>query len=471
MKFDNITHVYFVGIGGIGMSALARYFKAVGKNVAGYDRTQTVLTAELISENIEVHFNDDVQAIPEAFKDVNRKNNILVVYTPAIPKDHVELSFFRQQEFTVVKRSQVLGVITSMHKTLAVAGTHGKTTTSSILAHILKTADLNVAAFLGGIARNYNSNIILPTSEHDVINVVEADEFDRSFLTLFPFAAAITSMDADHLDIYGSGEELKKTYQQFASQVDENGLLALRKGLEIQPVKALTKFYAAGSQSDFYADDISIRNHRYWFNFHSPNVVIEDISLGLPGRHNVENAVAAITLAMQVGVKEETVRAALQSYKGVKRRFDIRFSDAHCTFIDDYAHHPQELHAAIMSARELFEGKKITGIFQPHLFSRTRDFAEEFAASLALLDEIILLDIYPARELPLEGVTASWLMNKINHTNKILLNKTDVLNYINKHEPEVLITLGAGDINTLVTPIQQLLERKYSVHEFKNHKQ
>jgi UDP-N-acetylmuramate--alanine ligase len=471
MKFDNITHVYFVGIGGIGMSALARYFKAVGKNVAGYDRTQTVLTAELVAENIEVHFSDDVQAIPEAFKDVNKRSNILVVYTPAIPKDHSELNFFRQQEFAVVKRSQVLGVITSMHKTLAVAGTHGKTTTSSILAHILKTADFNVAAFLGGIARNYNSNIILPTSEHDVINVVEADEFDRSFLTLFPFAAAITSMDADHLDIYGSGEELIKTYQQFASQVEEKGLLALRKGLRMQPVKALTKFYAAGTQSDFYADKISIRNHRYWFNFHSQDGVIEDISLGLPGRHNVENAVAAIALAMHVGVKEDAIRAALQGYKGVKRRFDIRFSDTHCTFIDDYAHHPQELRAAIMSVRELFEGKKITGIFQPHLFSRTRDFAEEFATSLALLDEIILLDIYPARELPLEGITASWLMNKINHANKILLNKADVLDYINKHEPEVLITLGAGDIDTLVTPIQQLLERKYSVYEFKNHKQ
>ncbi|MFZ7118944.1 MAG: UDP-N-acetylmuramate--L-alanine ligase [Bacteroidota bacterium] len=471
MKFENITHVYFIGIGGIGMSALARYFKAIGKQVAGYDKTQTALTEELKGENIDVHFNDDVQAIPLAFMEANRKSNILVVYTPAIPKDHSELNFFSQQEFTVVKRSQVLGVITSMHKTLALAGTHGKTTTSSILAHILKTANINVAAFLGGIARNYNSNIILPVSEHEVINVVEADEFDRSFLTLFPFAAAITSMDADHLDIYGSGEELKKTYQQFASQVDEKGLLVLRNGLQLQPVKALTKFYAADSQADYFADKISIRNHRYCFNFHSPDGIIEDLSLGLPGRHNVENAVAAIALAMKVGVKEESVRMALQSYKGVKRRFDIRFSDANCTFIDDYAHHPEELRAAIMSAHELFEGKKITGIFQPHLFSRTRDFADEFAASLALLDEIILLDIYPARELPLEGITSSWLMNKIKNANKIFLNKTDVLDYINKREPEVLITLGAGDIDTLVTPIQQLLEKKYSVHEFKNHKQ
>ena len=384
MRFDTITHVYFVGIGGIGMSALARYFKAIGKQVAGYDRSQTVLTDELINENIDVHFNDDEQTIPLAFRDTNRKNNILVVYTPAIPKNHSELNFFRQQEFTVVKRSQVLGVITSMHKTLAVAGTHGKTTTSSILAHILKTANVNVAAFLGGIARNYNSNIILPVSEHDVINVVEADEFDRSFLTLFPFAAAITSMDADHLDIYGSGEELKKTYQQFASQVDEKGLLVLRSGLQLQPVKAMTKFYAAGAQAEFYADKISIRNHRYCFNFHFPDGVIDNLSLGLPGRHNVENAVAAIALAMKVGVKEEDVRAALQSYKGVKRRFDIRYADVNCTFIDDYAHHPEELRAAIMSVRELFEGKKITGIFQPHLFSRTRDFADEFAASLAL---------------------------------------------------------------------------------------
>ncbi|HOM91248.1 MAG TPA: Mur ligase family protein, partial [Bacteroidia bacterium] len=285
-----MTHVYFVGIGGIGMSALARYFKAIGKQVAGYDRSQTVLTDELINENIDVHFNDDEQTIPLAFRDTNRKNNILVVYTPAIPKNHSELNFFRQQEFTVVKRSQVLGVITSMHKTLAVAGTHGKTTTSSILAHILKTANVNVAAFLGGIARNYNSNIILPVSEHDVINVVEADEFDRSFLTLFPFAAAITSMDADHLDIYGSGEELKKTYQQFASQVDEKGLLVLRSGLQLQPVKAMTKFYAAGAQAEFYADKISIRNHRYCFNFHFPDGVIDNLSLGLPGRHNVENA-------------------------------------------------------------------------------------------------------------------------------------------------------------------------------------
>lgn len=363
MRFDTITHVYFVGIGGIGMSALARYFKAIGKQVAGYDRSQTVLTDELINENIDVHFNDDEQTIPLAFRDTNRKNNILVVYTPAIPKNHSELNFFRQQEFTVVKRSQVLGVITSMHKTLAVAGTHGKTTTSSILAHILKTANVNVAAFLGGIARNYNSNIILPVSEHDVINVVEADEFDRSFLTLFPFAAAITSMDADHLDIYGSGEELKKTYQQFASQVDEKGLLVLRSGLQLQPVKAMTKFYAAGAQAEFYADKISIRNHRYCFNFHFPDGVIDNLSLGLPGRHNVENAVAAIALAMKVGVKEEDVRAALQSYKGVKRRFDIRYADVNCTFIDDYAHHPEELRAAIMSVRELFEGKKLPASF------------------------------------------------------------------------------------------------------------
>jgi UDP-N-acetylmuramate--alanine ligase len=461
MNFNKVTHIYFIGIGGIGMSALARYFKAMGKVVAGYDKTPTSLTQELINEQIPIHFHDAIEAIPEMFKEASNFDQVLVVYTPAIPGDHAELNFFRQKNFHVVKRSQVLGILTASSTTYAVAGTHGKTTTSSLLAHILKSSGCNVAAFLGGIAKNYQSNLILPQGNTNLINVVEADEFDRSFLTLFPDAAIITSLDADHLDIYGTSDELKKTYLQFATQVRPNGLLAINANISFNQHIPNAVTYAVDRKADYFASDITIVNHQYHFNLNTPDGVMKDLCLGLPGRHNVENAVAAIVLAKYAGVNNNHISEALQSYSGVKRRFDLRFSNESTTYIDDYAHHPEELRATIQSVKELYQGKKVCGIFQPHLFSRTRDFAIEFAESLSLLDEVIMLDIYPAREMPIPGITSRTILDLIPNSNKQLMAKHEVVEYINKHSPPVLITLGAGDIDTLVEPLQIMLEKKY----------
>ncbi|HNR18353.1 MAG TPA: UDP-N-acetylmuramate--L-alanine ligase [Bacteroidia bacterium] len=462
MSIKNITHVYFIGLGGIGMSAIARYFIKSGKNVAGYDKTPTSLTDELIAEGMDIHFEDNINLIPPVFKSSieNLKSEILIVFTPAIPKHHTELNYFLQNGYSVMKRSQVLGLITAELKTVGVAGTHGKTTTSSIVAHLLKSANKNVTAFLGGIAKNYQSNFIMPSNFENEIAVVEADEFDRSFLTLHPSYAVITSMDADHLDIYQDKKHLEESYNLFANQVKHDGILIYKEGIPLQTNHPNKYSYSLKASSQYAGVDLRVENHQYVFNLKTPTSTYTNLTLGLPGRHNAENAVAACAIALNLGLTIEEIKTGLKTYAGVKRRFDLQFKSSYCIYIDDYAHHPEELKACILSVKEMYEGKKITGIFQPHLFTRTRDFADGFADSLSLLDEVILLEIYPARELPIEGVNSSMLLDKIKHNNKKLLSKEQTLEYIKGSNAEVLLTLGAGDIDTLVKPIRKILEKK-----------
>lgn len=461
-RFDNITQVYFLGIGGIGMSALARYFLSSGKKVAGYDRTSTPLTQGLEREGMLIHYEDSVDKIPASMRDLEQRNSTLIVITPAIPSGHSELDWFKQSGYDLLKRSEVLGVITRKVPTMAVAGTHGKTTTSTILAHVLRVAGRNCTAFLGGISANYRNNLVLGDprrSDHEI--VVEADEFDRSFLTLHPEAAIVTSMDPDHLDIYGSADEMMRTYRQFASQVSENGLLLIRQGLEVAAPHARQLTYSIeNDDSDYRACRIRIDDGMYCFDLVTPGYVIEELRLGLPGRHNVENAVAASALALERGVDITSLKEALSGFRGVHRRFDVLVKTANSVYIDDYAHHPEELRAAIHSARELYPGKRITAVFQPHLFSRTRDFSEAFARALSLADVVYLLDIYPARELPIPGVDSNLILQSISCTEKKLLSREELLSTISTDSPQVLMTLGAGDIDQLVIPIQQILEKK-----------
>lgn len=458
-ELSNIKYVYLLGIGGIGMSALARYFHAAGKIVAGYDKTETPLTKQLQDEGIAIHFEDSIENIPSAVKHTKDKSEVLVIITPAIPKDHFEWNYLIENDFKIVKRSSVLGVLTQGQTTLAVAGTHGKTTTSTMLAYVLHSAHKNTSAFLGGISSNFNSNLLIghPMQDDHQI-VVEADEFDRSFLQLHPDIAVITSMDADHLDIYGSPDEMQHNYRLFAKQVKDSGVLIYKKGLAVGEVTAKTYTYSIESTDcDFYATNIRVENGFYLFDFHSAENLISDLVLGLPGRHNVENAVAASAVALMRGVTEDQLRAALKSFSGAQRRFDVQVRNENCVYIDDYAHHPAELKAAILSAKELYPTKKITGIFQPHLFTRTRDFAAEFAMSLSLLDALIMLDIYPARELPLPGITSLTILNDVTIADKKLVQKADLLTEIQSRKPEVLMTLGAGDIDQFVNPIKHLL--------------
>lgn len=458
-ELANIKHVYFLGIGGIGMSAIARYFHAVGKSVSGYDKTPTQLTQQLEYEGIAIHYDDDVNNIPSEIINCLDKSEVLVVLTPAIPKEHAEWNFLVQKNFTIIKRSKVLGVLTNGQTTLAVAGTHGKTTTSTMLAHILNSAGKNTSAFLGGISSNFKSNLLIGnTNAEDHRIVVEADEFDRSFLQLFPDIAIITSMDPDHLDIYGDKNEMEHNYRLFASQVKEKGVLIYKKGLAIGDVKSKTYSYSIETaECDFAGTNIRVENGFYHFDFKSTENYFSDLVLGLPGRHNVENAVAATAVAIMCGVTENELRAALKSFSGAQRRFEIQIRNNHCVYIDDYAHHPAELNAAILSAKELFPNKKITGIFQPHLFTRTRDFATEFAQSLSLLDSLIMLDIYPARELPIIGINSNTILDQVTINDKCLVSKSDLLSEVKARNPEVLMTLGAGDIDQFVEPLIHLL--------------
>ncbi len=465
MQLDGIKYVYFLGIGGIGMSALARYFKVAGKEVAGYDKTATPLTDELIAEGIFVHFDDNMDLVPKSFKSTinDQRSTILIVITPAVPSNHSEYQFFKNNGFTMKKRSEVLGAITKQLYTLAVAGTHGKTTTSSMLAHILKTAGIDCTAFLGGITQNYGTNLLLPKQPQPTNHkaqtpvVVEADEYDRSFLTLHPDVAVITSVDADHLDIYGDKKHMEESYSLFAGQVKKGGKLIMKTSV----VKALGSkdaiSYSLDGPSDFYAKNISITGGNYVYDIVHPAGVMEKMTLGLPGRHNVENSVAATAAASQLSIAEADIRRALASFRGVKRRFDYQIKTDKLVFIDDYAHHPEELRACISSVKEMYPGKKLTGIFQPHLYTRTRDFADGFAQSLDLLDETILLDIYPARELPIEGVSSQMLLDKMKGKNKSLSHKKELVNEVCRRKPEVLLTLGAGDIDTLVEPLKLAL--------------
>lgn len=468
MDLNKIHSVYFLGIGGIGMSALARYFNAMGKRVAGYDKTSTKLTDELIAEGIEIHFEDHIRNIPKYIKELPfDTDNILIVFTPAVPLDHSEYVFFNLNGFNIKKRAEVLGMITESAHTIAVAGTHGKTTTSSLTAHILKSAGMDPSAFLGGITQNYNTNLLLSsklknselrTPDSELI-VVEADEYDRSFLTLHPEIAVITSVDADHLDVYGDKNHVEESFSLFAKQVKSK--LILKKSIvekvnaEIKPIT-----YSVNDESaDYFAKDIKIENGFYKYSIVTPISIYENIVMGLPGLHNVENSVAAVAIACQLNISEDVIRKALASFKGVKRRFDYHIKTDKLVFIDDYAHHPEELKATISSAKEMYPGKKITGIFQPHLFSRTRDFADDFARSLDLLDECILMEIYPARELPIEGVTSQMLLNKMKSTNKSICQKTDLIQEVGKRKFEVLMTMGAGDIDTFIEPIKMELTK------------
>lgn len=470
MELEKIHNVYLIGIGGIGMSALARFFNAGGKKIAGYDKTPTFLTDEMLKENINIHFEDDIKLIPAAFTNPELKSNTLIIYTPAIPVEHDELNWFIDRGYTVVKRSEVLGLITKQSYTIAVAGTHGKTTTSSIIAHLLKQGGVDCNAFLGGIAKNYNSNLILGNSWNNKskpVVVVEADEFDRSFLTLFPDIAVITSMDADHLDIYQDKSNLEDSYREFASQVKHNGLVIHKSGLDLRVSNKSNYTYSITTSADFKGENILIKNNKYTFDFTYKEKKFEGLTLGLPGRHNVENAVAAIAVALRMDITAEKFTEALSTYEGVKRRFEFHIRSPKITFIDDYAHHPEELRAAISSVKELYPNKKITGIFQPHLYTRTRDFSDAFAESLSLLDELILLDIYPAREQPIYGVSSNLILEKVTNIHKVLSSKEKLLQELMSRNTEVLLTLGAGDIDQLVEPIKELLIQKYkpSKHE------
>lgn len=446
MNLKNIHNIYFVGIGGIGMSAIARFFKSQNKNVAGYDKTQTEITNSLEALNISVHFEDEIGCIENSFLNIDET---LVVYTPAIPKDHKQLNYFKSNGFKVLKRSEILGIITENTFCLAVAGTHGKTTTTSILGHLLKFCDVKLTAFLGGISENYNSNLIL---NGDKVSVVEADEFDRSFLTLSPDMAAVTSMDADHLDIYGDASQLQETFKDFTKKIKPNGKLFVKNGLPIQGIT-----YGIEDDSDYSIQNIKIENGTYVFDVQTPNTTIKNIEFNLPGRHNLSNALVALAMSVEYGLPTKQLAKALASYKGVKRRFSYHIKTDKIVFIDDYAHHPEEINAVHQAVREMYPEKKVLAVFQPHLFSRTQDFATQFAKSLSQFDQIILLDIYPARELPIEGVTSSWLLSLIENSNKKLVNKEDLISQIKQSNADVILTIGAGDIGAQVLKIKEAL--------------
>ena len=444
MNFSNLNNVYFIGVGGIGMSAIARYFVANGKQVAGYDKTPTEITKSLEELGIEIHFEDDIEKVPSEFLN---PENTLVVYTPAIPKSHSEFNYFKDNNFNVLKRSAVLGEITKQTVCLGVAGTHGKTTTTSILGHLLNVCNVPVTAFLGGISENYNSNLIINGTE---VTVVEADEFDRSFLTLSPDLACITSMDADHLDIYGNADELVKSFKDFSECIKPNGKLFVRNGL---PLKGIT--YGIEDDSDYSAQNISIDNGSYLFDVKTPKGLQTGFKFSLPGRHNLSNAIIALAMAVEYGCNYHDLAIGLESYKGVKRRFTYQIKTDDFVFIDDYAHHPEEIKAVHQAVREMYPDKKVLAIFQPHLFSRTKDFVDGFAESLSKFDEILLLDIYPARELPMEGVTSKWLLGKIKNSNKKLIQKSEINNEIKKSEAQIVLTIGAGDIGAEVKNIKE----------------
>ena len=438
------------------MSNLARYFLSKGKNVGGYDRTKTPLTEALQNEGAFVHYTDDIGKIPQSFLD---KNNTLIVYTPAIPALHSELRYFREHDFTLMKRAQVLGEITKSSDAICVAGTHGKTTVSSMIAHLLRQSAVDCNAFLGGILKNYDNNLLL--SETSQITVVEADEYDRSFHWLRPYMAIITSADPDHLDIYGTAEAYRESFEKFTSLIRPDGFLLIRKDAPVTPkcAESVKFFTYSETEGDFYAENIRIGGGEIVFDFVSPTEKITNLSLGVPMKINIENAVAAIATAIICGTTSDEIRHAIASYSGAKRRFEFRIKNGDIVFIDDYAHHPQELTVAIESIRALYPDRKITGVFQPHLYSRTRDFVDEFAESLSLLDEVILLDIYPAREEPIEGVSSEIIFNKITSEEKTLLKKEELLDFLKTRELDVFVTFGAGDIDELLGDIDFLLAR------------
>lgn len=455
MEYNNI---YFIGIGGIGMSNLARYFLSKGKRVGGYDRTETLLTETLCKEGALVHYEDSTALIPEGFKDYK---DTLIVYTPAVPASHTELNWFKNNGFKLIKRAQLLGEITKSSDAICIAGTHGKTTVSSMTAHLLRQSHVDCNAFLGGILKNYDTNLLL--SDKSNITVAEADEYDRSFHWLAPNIAIITSADPDHLDIYGTEQSYRESFEKFTSLIKPGGHLILKKGAALSPkVNETVKIWSySETEGDFHAENIRTGNGETVFDLVSPKGNIKDISLGVPVRINIENGIAAIAAAQLSGVTEDGIRFAMSSFEGVKRRFEFRIKSKQVVYIDDYAHHPNELFAAISSIKSLYPDKKVTAIFQPHLYSRTRDFVEEFAKSLSLLEDVILLDIYPAREAPIEGVTSEIIFDRITSKEKFICSKNDLLGLLKKKPVEVLVTFGAGDIDRLVPEIEKLLRDRY----------
>jgi UDP-N-acetylmuramate--alanine ligase len=457
----NIKNIFFLGIGGIGMSALAKYFHAKGYIVSGYDKTSTPLTKSLEQQGIKIHFTDDEKNIPNEIK--NNSLESLIVITPAIPKESIELNFFLQNNFTLIKRAAILGEITKGANTIAVAGTHGKTTTSTLVAHLMKEGEVDCSAFLGGISSNFNSNLLIGK---DNCVVVEADEYDRSFLTLSPNTAIVTSVDPDHLDIYHEHKNLKESFELFTEKILANGNLIVKLNLDFttrenNSVKKYT--YSIGGKSDFFASDIQLIDGLYLFTLNTPSGKIENLELGMAGLHNLENAIAASAAALLNGISSENLKNGLKTFRGVKRRFEYIFRNQKLVYLDDYAHHPEELLKCIESVKTIFPNKKITGIFQPHLFSRTRDFMDDFAKSLSMLDKCILLDIYPAREIPIPGITSDLLLAKITSPVKEKMYLNTIVNELAFFDTEVLLTLGAGDIDTIVEPLKQTL-----INYFKN---
>ena len=452
------TSLYFIGAGGIGMSALVRYFLAKGYRVAGYDRTPSPLTAELQAEGLEIVYDESVDLIPDYCRD---PATTLVVYTPAIPATHAGLVYFREQGFRVIKRAELLGLITQSSKGLCFSGTHGKTTTSSMAAHIFHESPIGCNAFLGGILRNYDSNLIL--SDHSPFTVIEADEYDRSFHWLHPYMAVVTATDPDHLDIYGTEEAYLESFAHFTSLIQPGGCLVIKKGIKLVPrvqegVKVYT--YSARDGGDFHADNIRVGNGTILFDFVAPDGVVTDVELGVPVDINIENAVAAMAIARLNGVADDDMRRAMASFKGAKRRFEFWVKRDDRVMIDDYAHHPDELKASIRSVRALYPGRKLTVIFQPHLYSRTRDFAPQFAEALSMADQVILLDIYPARELPIPGVTSQLIFDRITCRDKELCLREKLLERIKECNFDILLTMGAGDIDRLLPEIASIVEAK-----------
>lgn len=460
IDFKNIEGMYFVGIGGIGMSALALYFAKGGYAIAGYDRSESRITLSLIENNCTVTYKDDLRFLPDLFRYSSDKSKVIIVYTPAIPAENQILSFFRSNGYVIYKRSEILGEISSNTDTLAVAGTHGKTTVSTMLAHLLKQSHIDCSAFLGGISKNYDSNLLLGDSR---FTVMEADEFDRSFHRLKPLIAIVTSLDADHLDIYGDQATMIKAYNEFCGKIRHGGDLIVNSRIRkdvVVPEGVSCYTYGLNNEADFRSTDIKRSEDYYSFNFKSPTATIEDLHFAFPGIINIENFTAAIAVAMMCGVTEQEIRKAVMLFQGVRRRFDIRINLPGLAFVDDYAHHPEEIRVCIKSIKEYFAGRKITGIFQPHLFSRTRDHADGFAKILDELDEVILLPIYPAREKPIEGVTSELIFNKMKSGKKRLLEKSDIPGELDSNKIDVLLTIGAGDIDTLVAPIEDKLRRE-----------
>ena len=456
MNTNTLKAVYFVGAGGIGMSALVRYFLSKGKAVGGYDRTASALTEKLRQEGADIHYEDNVALIPEVFLN---PETTLIVYTPAIPAEHKELTYFREHNFEIQKRAQVLGMITQTERGLCVAGTHGKTTTSTMAAFLLDNSHVKCNAFLGGISKNYGTNLLV--SDQSDFVVIEADEFDRSFHWLTPYATVITATDSDHLDIYGTHEAYLESFRKYTSLIRPDGCLIIKKGIDLQPdvKEGVTVYTYSDKEGDFHAENIRIGNGEIFFDFISPLGNIKDVQLGVPVYVNIENGIAAMALAQIGGATAEEIKAAMPQFNGVDRRFDFKLKNDHIVFLSDYAHHPAEIKQSVSSLRMLYPDKKLTAIFQPHLYTRTRDFYKDFADSLSLLDEVILLDIYPARELPIEGVTSKLIYDNLRPAiEKTMCHKEDLIELLKTKKIEVLITLGAGDVDNYVTPIYELLK-------------